>query len=335
MKKSGKGRIEGIMMDEFMQRVITDRIGMALEEDLGGVGDVTTNAIKPVSQIAMAKIVSKGEGILCGMDCVREVFYQLDSDIKFPTVLEDGQEIRQGTVVLEVKGNYTALLKGERTALNFLAHLSGIATMTHKAVMAVKGTGVEILDTRKTTPGLRLLEKYAVQVGGGKNHRFGLFDQYLIKENHIQAAGGITKAVQAVRKHLEKAGKTMTWIPQSAHAEALGRLVIIEVEVRNLLEVREALECGVDCMLLDNMTNQEIREAVKIIKKLQVTSSKLQERSPIRRSKILQNRKVRVEISGGVTLEQLPKLAKLGVDAISMGSLTHSAPAHDFSMLLT
>jgi len=219
--------------------------------------------------------------------------------------------------------------------LNFLAHLSGIATMTHKAVMAVKGTGVEILDTRKTTPGLRLLEKYAVQVGGGKNHRFGLFDQYLIKENHIQAAGGITKAVQAVRKHLEKAGKTMTWIPQSAHAEALGRLVIIEVEVRNLLEVREALECGVDCMLLDNMTNQEIREAVKIIKKLQVTSSKLQERSPIRRSKILQNRKVRVEISGGVTLEQLPKLAKLGVDAISMGSLTHSAPAHDFSMLLT
>jgi len=323
MKESGKVRIEGMTLDEFLHRIITDRVGMALEEDLGGYGDVTTNAIKPITQMAAAKIISKGEGILCGIDCVREVFYQLDPNIEFPIIRDDGQKIRQGTVVLEVKGNYTALLKGERTALNFLAHLSGIATMTHKAVSAVKGTGVEILDTRKTTPGLRWLEKYAVRVGGGKNHRFGLFDQFLIKENHIQAAGGITKAVQAAQKHLEKVGKTMTWIPQSAHAEVLGRPVIIEVEVRNLEEVREALECGVDCMLLDNMSNQEIRKAVKFIKNCQVGTPDS-----------TNHKKVRVEISGGVTLERLPELAKLGVDAISMGSLTHSAPAHDFSLLL-
>jgi nicotinate-nucleotide pyrophosphorylase (carboxylating) len=310
-------------MDAYMHKVITDRVGMALEEDLGGVGDVTTNAIKPVSKITSAKIISKGEGVLCGVEVVREVFTQLDDKVVFPICLKDGQEIGVGMVVMEIKGNYSALLKGERTALNFLAHLSGIATVTHQAVMAVKGMGVEILDTRKTTPGLRWLEKYAVRVGGGKNHRFGLFDQYLIKENHIQAAGGITKAVLSARRHLDTVGKSMTWIPKSAHAEALGRPVVIEVEVRNLKEVEEALEGGVDCLLLDNMTNQEIREAVKVIRCCQVGA-------PDSTS----NKKVRVEISGGVTLERLPELAKLGVDAISMGSVTHSAPAHDFSLLL-
>ena len=334
MGEAGKERMKGLIMDEFMQRIIADRVGMALEEDLGGVGDVTTNAIKPVAKIANAEIISKGEGVLCGVEVVKEVFSQLDEGVVFPVCLKDGKKIGAGMVVLEVKGKYSALLKGERTALNFLAHLSGIATMTQQAVMAVKGTGVEILDTRKTTPGLRILEKYAVRVGGGKNHRFGLFDQYLLKENHIQAAGGITKAVLAARKHLEKVGKSVTWIPKSSHAEALGRLVIIEVEVRNLQEVEEALKCGVDCLLLDNMTSEEIREAVKLVNKLQVTSSKLQGRIPSGQGKVQKYRKVRVEISGGVTLERLPELARLGVDAISMGSLTHSAPAHDFSMLL-
>jgi nicotinate-nucleotide pyrophosphorylase (carboxylating) len=299
------------MFDEFLMKIIADRVATALEEDLGGYGDLTTNAIRPISAIGTAVIRSKGEGIQCGIEAARETFLQLDSEVVFPVSLEDGQEIHSGTVVLEVRGKYPALLKGERTALNFLAHLSGIATLTHKAVQAVKSTGVEILDTRKTTPGLRLLEKYAVRVGGGKNHRFGLFDQFLIKENHIQAAGGITKAVSAARKHLKEVQKQITWIPPSAHAVALGRPIIIEVEVRNPSEIREALDCGVDCLLFDNMSNEEIRRAVEVVAK-----------------------QARVEISGGVTLERLPELAKLGVDAISMGALTHSAPAHDFSMLL-
>jgi nicotinate-nucleotide pyrophosphorylase (carboxylating) len=299
------------MIDELTHRILRDRVGMALEEDLGGYGDITTNAITPVSEVRIGTIKSKADGILCGIDAAREVFFQLDPDIEFPVSMADGGELHPGMIALEVKGKYSALLKGERTALNFLARLSGVATLACRAVTAVKGTGVDILDTRKTTPGFRLLEKYAVRVGGGKNHRWGLFDQYLIKENHIQAAGGITAAVQSAKRHLDKLDLRRMWIPKSAHALALGKPVVIEVEVRNLGEVREALECGVDCILLDNMTDSQIRRAVAVIEK-----------------------KARVEISGGVTIERLPKLARLGVDAISMGMLTQSAIAHDFSMLL-
>jgi nicotinate-nucleotide pyrophosphorylase (carboxylating) len=298
-------------IDELLKNIIRDRVGMALEEDLGGYGDITTNAITPVSDIGTGIIKSKAEGVLCGIDVAREVFFQLDPNVEFPASLTDGSELHSGAVALEVKEKYTALLKGERTALNFLARLSGVATLTRRAVDSVKGTGVDILDTRKTTPGFRLLEKYAVRIGGGKNHRWGLFDQYLIKENHIQAAGGITAAVQSAQSHLKKLKPERMWIPKSAHTSALNKPIVIEVEVRNLDEVQEALQCGADCILLDNMTDDNIRQAVAVIDK-----------------------KARVEISGGVTIERLPQLAKLGVDSISLGLLTHSAVAHDFSMLV-
>ena len=297
--------------DELLKNIIRDRVGMALEEDLGGYGDITTNAIAPVSEIGTGIIKSKAEGVLCGIDIARETFFQLDPNVEFPVSLTDGTDLHPGTIALEVRGKYAALLKGERTALNFLARLSGVATLTRRAVNAVRGTGVEILDTRKTTPGFRLLEKYAVRIGGGKNHRWGLFDQYLIKENHIQAAGGITAAVLSAKRHLAKLNPSRMWIPESAHASALGKPVVIEVEVQNLDEVQEALESEVDCLLLDNMTDENIRLAVAAIGK-----------------------KARVEISGGVTIERLPHLARFGVDAISLGMLTHSAVAHDFSMLV-
>ena len=299
------------MIDTNLQDVIQERVRVALEEDLGPYGDITADAIQSVSGSSTGQIISKSDGVLCGIDVVKEVFRQVDDAATFPVCLDDGIEISKGTVVLEVAGKADSLLKGERTALNFLARLTGVASFTNRAVRAVAGTGVEILDTRKTTPGFRLLEKYAVRVGGGKNHRWGLYDQFLIKENHIRAAGGIENAVASARKHLQKIRETMTWIPESAHAKALGQPVVVEVEVRNLQEVQTALDTGVDCMLLDNMTPQQIRDAVA-----------------------LNGGRTRLEISGGVTLDILPNLARLGVDAISMGSLTHSAPAHDFSFLL-
>jgi nicotinate-nucleotide pyrophosphorylase (carboxylating) len=298
------------MVDALLRKVISDRVGMALEEDLGGYGDLTTNAISPSIGSGRGRIASKGDGILCGIDVAREVFYQLDRNVSFPVCLRDGQAIQSGAVVMEVEGNAAALLKGERTALNFLAHLSGIATLTNQAFKAVEGKGVEILDTRKTVPGMRLLEKYAVRTGGGRNHRWGLFDQFLLKENHLEAAGGITSAVALAREYLKKVDDSIVFVPESAHAAALGQRVVIEVEVRNMAEVQEALNCGVDCMLLDNMSDDGIREVVELVKG-----------------------RSRLEVSGGVTLERLPQLARLGVDAISMGILTHSAPAHDFSML--
>ena len=299
------------MVNNLLKQVIRDRVGMALEEDLGGYGDLTTKAIQPIAEVGTGIIASKADGVLCGIDAAKEVFLQLDQGVEFPVCVMDKEEIHPGTVVLEVQGKYDALLKGERTALNFLAHLSGIASLVHRAVKAVEGSGVEILDTRKTTPGFRILEKYAVRVGGGKNHRWGLFDQFLIKENHIQAAGGITAAVASAREYLQNMKMDKIWIPESAHSSALGEDIVIEVEVRNIQEAEEALDCGVDCMLLDNMSNEEIRKAVELV-----------------------SGNARLEISGGVTIERLPELAALGVDAISMGTLTHSAPAHDFSMLL-
>ncbi len=299
------------MIDTNFQDAIRERVRVALEEDLSPYGDITADAIQSVSGTSTGQIISKSDGVLCGVDVVKEVFRQVDTDVQFPVGLDDGAEITNGTVVLEVAGETNALLKGERTGLNFLARLTGVASFTNRAVRAIEGTNVEILDTRKTTPGFRLLEKYAVRVGGGKNHRWGLYDQFLIKENHIKAAGGIENAVSSAREHLEKIRETMSWIPESAHAKALGQPVVVEVEVRNLQEVQVALDAGVDCMLLDNMSPEEIREAVA-----------------------LNSGRARLEISGGVTLDTLPNLARLGVDAISMGALTHSAPAHDFSFLL-
>jgi nicotinate-nucleotide pyrophosphorylase (carboxylating) len=235
-------------------------------------------------------MLAKQELVLAGLDVAREVFHYLDSTIQFTPLANDGDRIKKGTVVARVSGSTRVLLAGERVALNLLQHMSGIATLTAMYVEKVRGLKVEVLDTRKTLPGLRQLEKYAVRLGGGKNHRFGLYDGVLIKDNHIKAAGGITQAVESARRH--------------AH-----HLLKIEVETKNLEEVREALAAKADIIMLDNMPIDMMREAVKLIAG-----------------------RALVEASGNVTLETIRAIAETGVDFVSSGSLTHSAPAADISM---
>ena len=261
----------------------------ALAEDLGN-GDVTSEAIIPAHAAAAAEIKAKQDLVLAGIDVAREVFHALDPAVKFESPANDGDTIQAGVVLARVSGRTRVLLAGERTALNLLQHLSGIATLTSRYVEAVKGTKAQILDTRKTLPGLRALEKYAVRIGGGRNHRFGLYDGILIKDNHITAAGSIAKAVESARK--------------KAH-----HLLKIEVETKNLEEVQEALEAKVDVIMLDNMSIELMTKAVQVI-----------------RGRAL------VEASGNVTLETVRAIAGSGVDFISTGSITHSAPAADISM---
>jgi nicotinate-nucleotide pyrophosphorylase (carboxylating) len=271
-----------------MNTYLKDLIENALSEDIGP-GDITTEATIPEDSISTAEMRAKQELVLAGLDVSREVFHHLDPAIQFTPLVKDGEGIKAGTVLARVSGKTRVLLTGERVALNFLQHLSGIATLTAKYVEKVKGLKVEVLDTRKTLPGLRQLEKYAVRMGGGKNHRMGLYDMVLIKDNHIKAAGGITKAVEAARK---KAGQLK-----------------IEVETRNLEEAREALAAKVDIIMLDNMPVEVMREAVKLIAG-----------------------RALLEASGNVTLDTIWTIAETGVDFISTGSITHSAPAADISM---
>jgi nicotinate-nucleotide pyrophosphorylase (carboxylating) len=261
----------------------------ALSEDLGE-GDVTSEAIIPADASATAEIKAKQDLVLAGIDVAREVFHHLDPSIKFEQLAKDGDKIKTGAVLARVSGKTRVLLAGERVALNVLQHLSGIATLTARYVEKLSGTKARILDTRKTIPGLRQLEKYAVRMGGGKNHRMGLFDMVLIKDNHIKAAGGITIAVGRVREKLRDRFK-------------------IEVEAKTLDEVREALAAKADIIMLDNMTLDRMKEAVKLIAG-----------------------KALVEASGNVTLETIRAIAETGVDLISVGALTHSAPAADISM---
>jgi nicotinate-nucleotide pyrophosphorylase (carboxylating) len=261
----------------------------ALSEDLGE-GDVTSEAIIPADASATAEIKAKQDLVLAGIDVAREVFHHLDPSIKFEQLAKDGDKIKTGAVLARVSGKTRVLLAGERVALNVLQHLSGIATLTARYVEKLSGTKARILDTRKTIPGLRQLEKYAVRMGGGKNHRMGLFDMVLIKDNHIKAAGGITIAVGRVREKLRDRFK-------------------IEVEAKTLDEVREALAAKADIIMLDNMTLDRMKEAVKLIAG-----------------------KALVEASGNVTLETVRAVAETGVDLISVGALTHSAPAADISM---
>lgn len=263
----------------------------ALKEDIG-FGDITTESIIPEDMISRAVIIAKEEGILAGLLVAEEVFKLLDSKIEFKEFKKDGDEIKKGDVILEIKGKTKIILMGERTALNFLQRLSGIATYTKKCVDIVKPYGVKILDTRKTTPTLRILEKYAVKVGGGENHRFGLYDMVLIKDNHIRAVGGIKEAIEKVRERVSHVYK-------------------IEVEVTNLEELKEALESKADIVLLDNMEYDTLKEAVSIAKG-----------------------KVMIEVSGKISLEDLEKIARLGVDFISMGKLTHSYKSLDLSLEL-
>ena len=261
----------------------------ALSEDIGP-GDVTSEATIRAESVSVALILAKQDLVLAGLDVSRAVFHYLDPGIQFTIFRKDGNRMKAGTEIAKLSGNTRALLAGERVALNLLQHLSGIATLTAKYVELCKGLKVEVLDTRKTLPGLRQFEKYAVRIGGGQNHRFGLYDGVLIKDNHIMAAGGIANAVNSARK--------------SAH-----HLLKIEVETKTLEEVREALAVKADVIMLDNMPLDLMRKAVSLI-----------------------GGRAFIEASGNVTLENIRQIAEIGVDFISSGSLTHSAPAVDISM---
>ncbi len=234
-------------INELDFKALKPVIDFALNEDLGS-GDITTNALIPVDLQAKATMVAKSSGVIAGLAVAEYVFKSLDKDIQWKTVFNDGGHVVKGDLILEVSGSYRALLSGERLALNFLQRMSGIATMTDNYKNQLAGSKVKILDTRKTVPGLRLLDKYAVRMGGGTNHRIGLYDMVLIKDNHIKVAGGITKAVAQIKKSIPDGFK-------------------IEVETTSIAEVNEALAAGADIIMLDNMDNNTMRECVKIINK--------------------------------------------------------------------
>ncbi|HSZ70586.1 MAG TPA: carboxylating nicotinate-nucleotide diphosphorylase [Solirubrobacteraceae bacterium] len=272
--------------------LLLDLVRRALEEDVGS-GDVTTNATVSPAARARATITQKAPGVVYGLDAAEAVFSQLDPAARCERLVAEGIWREDGGPVLAVEGLARALLTGERTALNFLGHLSGVATMAARAARAVEGTPARVLDTRKTTPGLRAPEKVAVAAGGASNHRAGLYDAILIKENHIAAAGGIAQAVERARAAA----------PELADA--------LEVEVRDSEEIEQALAAGAPRLLLDNMDDAELRAAVAQV-----------------------DGRAQLEASGGVTLATLRERAETGVEWISMGALTHSAPALDLSLIL-
>lgn len=268
---------------------VDEVIRTALQEDIHYL-DTTTDLMIPADARASARFLAKAEGVVCGLDVALRVFALLDDAFEAEVYLPEGSHVSPGDLIARVKGHTRALLEGERTALNLLQHMSGIATATAKAVEKVRGTRAVITDTRKTLPGLRALQKYAVTVGGGKNHRFNLSDGAMLKDNHIDAAGGIPQAVAAIR-------------------EKLGHMVKLEVETRNLDEVRQALDAGVDIIMLDNMDCSSMAEAVRIV-----------------------DGRALLEASGGIREETLRPVAETGVDIISIGALTHSVTALDISM---
>jgi nicotinate-nucleotide pyrophosphorylase (carboxylating) len=271
---------------------LVELVRRALEEDVGS-GDVTSEATVAADARARALITQKAPGVIYGLDVAETTLIALDGAARVERLVEEGRWREDGGPVLSAEGSARALLTAERTALNFLTHLSGVATMAARAATAVQGTGARVLDTRKTTPGLRALEKAAVAAGGAHNYRIGLFDAILIKENHIAAAGGIAEAVERAR----------------AAAPALAGT--LEIEVRDAGEIEQALAAGAPRLLLDNMDDQQLRAAVA-----QVAG------------------RAELQASGGVTLQTLRATAETGVDWVSMGALTHSAPALDLSMLL-
>jgi nicotinate-nucleotide pyrophosphorylase (carboxylating) len=274
-------------MNPFVLDPILRRV---LEEDIG-TGDVTTLATIPPGTQASAELVAKEDFVLSGIDVAKRVFHLLSAETAFEKLIEDGQSVKRGDVLAWIKGDAAVLLQGERVALNLLQRMCGVATLTAEFVKEIGGTGAIIVDTRKTTPGLRILEKYSVRMGGGGNHRMALYDAVLIKENHVAAAGGISSAVSRARQNVPHTQK-------------------VEVEVRNQVEVAEALDAGADILLLDNMTTEELRAAVEMINGRAIT-----------------------EASGGVNLETVRDIAETGVRLISVGALTHSYRAVDISML--
>lgn len=271
------------------QFYIDDVIKNALKEDINYL-DTATAYVIPETAVTTAKFVSKAEGVLCGIEVAMRVFTLLDPEVEYTLYKKDGDMVANGDLIATMKGKASMLLQGERTALNLLQHMSGIATATNECVRLVDGTGVSIADTRKTLPGLRALQKYAVTCGGGKNHRYNLSDCAMLKDNHIDAGGGITATVRALR-------------------EKIGHTVKIEVETRNMNEVKEAVSAGADIIMLDNMTASQMKEAVEYIGGRALT-----------------------EASGNITAENIREKASSGIDIISMGALTHSVKAFDISM---
>lgn len=264
----------------------------ALKEDVGS-GDITTASLVPEDHVSVAVLIAKEEIVLAGLPFAERVFHLVDSSIQFRLLKREGSRVRKGSVVARIRGNTGGILVAERTALNLLQRMSGIATLTNAYIEAVKGLKVEITDTRKTAPGLRAFDKYAVRAGGGRNHRYGLYDGVLIKDNHISAAGGVRKAVKLARSRVH-------------------HLLKIEVEARNIPEVRESLSAGADIIMLDNMDVKSMKRAVEIIRR--------------------KNPDVMIEASGNMNPENIREVAETGVDLISVGALTHSAPASDLSL---
>lgn len=266
-----------------------DLILQALKEDITSE-DITTNAVMKEPQKGEVQLLCKQNGIIAGLGVFERVFQLLDNQAEAAFTVKDGDEVKAGQLMAVVRGDIKALLSGERTALNFLQRMSGIATYTHSIAVLLKGSKIKLLDTRKTTPNMRIFEKYAVKVGGGYNHRYNLSDGILLKDNHIAAAGSVTKAIEMAKEYAPFVRK-------------------IEVEVENLSMVREAVDAGADIIMLDNMPEDMMREAIAII-----------------------DGKARTECSGNVTKENIEKYISVGVDYISSGALTHSAPIMDISL---
>lgn len=271
--------------------LIDDLLTLAFAEDVGD-GDHTTLSTIPADETGRQRLIIKEEGILAGVEVAKKVFEKFDSELKMTVYINDGAHVKPGDVAFVVEGRVRSLLQTERIMLNIMQRMSGIATTTHRYQSRLDGLKTKVLDTRKTTPGMRMLEKEAVRIGGGCNHRIGLFDMILIKDNHVDFAGGIPQAVKAAKDYLK----------------ATGRDLKIEVEVRDTDEINQALEAGVDRIMLDNFTPERTREAVKLI-----------------------NGRTEIESSGGITLDTLRQYGECGVDYISVGALTHSVKGLDMS----
>jgi len=272
-----------------MQLVADKYIKMALEEDISSE-DVSTNAVMPEYKKGDVQLICKEDGIIAGLQIFERVFTLLDPQTKVEFMVKDGEEVKKGQLLAVVTGDIRVLLSGERTALNYLQRLSGIATYTNSVAKLLEGSKTQLLDTRKTTPGMRIFEKYAVRIGGGHNHRYNLSDGVLLKDNHIDAAGGVKEAIAAAKAYAPFVRK-------------------IEVETENLDMVKEAVAAGADIIMLDNMTPDEMAEAIRVI-----------------------DGRAETECSGNITRENIQTITKLGVDYVSSGALTHSAPIMDISL---
>lgn len=276
-----------------VENLINSLLELAFAEDIGD-GDHTTLCSIPASEVGSSKLLIKEEGILAGVDVAKDVFYKFDPELKVEVFIEDGAQVKPGDVAFVVTGKVQSLLQTERLVLNLMQRMSGIATITNKYVKLLEGTKTKVLDTRKTTPGLRMLEKQAVKIGGGENHRIGLFDMILLKDNHVDFAGGIKNAITRAKQYLKEKNKDLK----------------IEIEVRNFDELNEALNVGgVDRIMLDNFTVEDTRKAVEIV-----------------------NGRVELESSGGITFETIRDYAVTGVDYVSVGALTHSVKSLDMSL---